>query len=54
MYHDKNDQSVFMSISKNIFSHSQWPSILMNRPHFGQTVKGSCGEDDSFSPISLK
>jgi len=40
-----------MNISKNIASHSQWPSILMNRPHFEQTVKGCCGGEDSSSAL---
>jgi len=33
---------------KNIASHSQWPSILTNRPHLGQMVRGS-GNTSEFS-----
>ena len=42
-----------MNKSKNIASHSQWPSILMNRPHFGHTVKGRFWAIDS-SSVSLE
>jgi hypothetical protein len=42
-----------MNISKNIASHSQWPSILTNRPHFGHTVKG-CFVDGESSSVSLE
>lgn len=28
-------------------SHSQWPSILTNRPHFGQIVRGSSNASES-------
>jgi hypothetical protein len=39
--------------AKNIASHSQWPSILTNRPHFGHTVKG-CFVDGESSSVSLE
>jgi len=44
---------MFSNLSKNIASHSQWPSILMNRPHFGHTVKGRFWGGES-SSVSLE
>jgi hypothetical protein len=44
---------MFSNLPKNIASHSQWPSILMNRPHFGHTVKGRFWDGES-SYVSLE
>ena len=44
---------MFSNLPKNIASHSQWPSILMNLPHFGHTVKGRFWGGES-SSVSLE
>jgi hypothetical protein len=44
---------MFSNLPKNIASHSQWPSILTNRPHFGHTVKGRFWDGES-SSVSLE
>jgi hypothetical protein len=42
---------MFSNLSKNIASHSQLPSILINRPHLGHNVKSRFwgGESSSVS-----
>jgi hypothetical protein len=41
----------YLEGKKNTASHSPWPSIFTNHPHFGQIASGGGHEDGSSSAL---